>query len=191
MDRMIKRDWRAELLSNATGRVLEVGIGTGGNLTFYPEHIESLTGVDFSKGMLNHARKKVTQLNKKFPIELMEADIQDLPFENNSFDTIISTCVFCSVPDPIIGLKELGRVCKPDGTILMLEHMRSEHRLIGWAMDIMNPITVNIWGANINRDTIKNIEYADLKIESDSRLMGSILKRLSVKPNKVFQSRAL
>ena len=184
MDRMIKRDWRAELLSNATGRVLEVGIGTGGNLTFYPKHIESLTGVDFSEGMLNHAKKKITQLNTPFPIELKKADIQILPFENNSFDTIISTCVFCSVPDPITGLRELGRVCKPNGTILMLEHMRSEHRLIGWTMDILNPITVSIWGANINRETIKNIECADLKIESNSCLMGTIFRRLSVKPNK-------
>lgn len=184
MDRMIKKDWRVDLLSNVSGKALEVGIGTGANLPFYPHHIESLTGVDFSKNMLKHAREKISKLHLPFPVELFEGDIQDLPFLDDSFDTIISTCVFCSVPDPILGLNELKRVCKPTGKILMLEHMRSENKLLGMVMDMLNPITVRLWGSNINRDTIKNIEFSKLEIETNSCLMGTIFRSLTISPNK-------
>lgn len=184
MDRMIKEGWRKDLLANAAGKVLEVGIGTGANLPFYPAQIHSLTGVDFSKGMLKHAKEKEAKGSFSFPVKLVEADIQALPFPDHTFDTIVSTCVFCSVPNPLVGLQELKRVCKPNGQILMLEHMRSENRLVGAVMDMLNPLTVRLWGANINRETIKNIESSGLKIESDSRLMGSIFRELTVHPNK-------
>jgi ubiquinone/menaquinone biosynthesis C-methylase UbiE len=184
MDRMIKEEWRSDLLSQVSGRVLEVGIGTGANLPFYPNQIQTFTGIDFSKGMLKHAKNKVTKGNFSFPIELMEADIQKLPFLDHTFDAIVSTCVFCSVPDPLTGLKELRRVCKPSGRIYMLEHMRSENKFAGLVMDVLNPLTVKLWGANINRETIKNIEHSGLKIETDSQLMGSVVRNLSISPNK-------
>lgn len=183
MDQMIKEKWRTDLLSRVSGKVLEVGIGTGANLFYYPGNIYSLTGVDFSKGMLKHAKEKVSNEKFPFPIELVEADIQDLPFEDCTFDSIVSTCVFCSVPDPIKGLKEIRRVCKPTGKIYMLEHMRSENKLMGFAMDLMNPLTVRLWGANINRDTLRNIEISELIIESNLPLMGSIFRELTVTPS--------
>jgi ubiquinone/menaquinone biosynthesis C-methylase UbiE len=119
MDRMIKVEWRQDLLSHLSGNVLEVGIGTGGNLAYYPNSIVSLTGIDFSKGMLKYAKGKTSKMRFNFPVELVEGDIQELPFSDNSFDSIVSTCVFCSVPDPVKGLKELKRVCKQDGRIYM------------------------------------------------------------------------
>lgn len=184
MDRMIKEEWRINLLSNVSGKVLEVGIGTGANIPFYPKEINSLTGVDFSKGMLKHAENKVTNGKFSFPIDLIEADIQKLPFSDHTFDTVVSTCVFCSVPDPIMGLNELKRVCKPSGQIYMLEHMRSENKLLGLVMDVLNPLTVRLWGANINRETLKNIELSGLKIEKQSQLMGSIVRDLTVSSNE-------
>jgi len=184
MDKMIKEDWRLNLLSNVSGKVLEVGVGTGANLPFYPVNIDLLTGVDFSKGMLKHAQDKVRIKKFSFPVQLVEADIQSLPFPDDSFDYVVSTCVFCSVPDPLIGLQELRRVCKPTGRILMLEHMRSESKGIGFVMDMLNPLTVRLWGANINRKTIKTIEYSGLKIETNKDLMGDIFRELSVSPNK-------
>ena len=164
--------------------MLEVGIGTGANLPFYPINIDLLTGVDFSKGMLKHAQDKVTNKRVSISCKLVEADIQSLPFPDDSFDYVVSTCVFCSVPDPLIGLQELRRVCKPTGRILMLEHMRSESKGIGVVMDMLNPLTVRLWGANINRKTIKTIEYSGLKIETNKDLMGDIFRELSVSPNK-------
>lgn len=184
MDKMIKDKWRHDLLSQVSGEVLEVGIGTGANLPYYPKDIRSLTGVDFSSGMLKLAKEKVLRGNFPYPIELFEADIQNLPFPDNTFDSIVSTCVFCSVPDPIRGLKELRRVCKPTGQIYMLEHMRSENKIIGLTMDILNPLTVRLWGANINRETLRNIETSDIRIDSSIFLMGSIFRQLTLSPNK-------
>ena len=184
MDRMIKEEWRKNLLSQATGKVLEVGIGTGANMPYYREDLVSLTGIDFSRGMLTHAIAKNKQGSFSFPIDLIEGDIQELPFPDEMFDSIVSTCVFCSVPDPVKGLKELRRVCKPTGSILMLEHMRSENKLVSGVMDVLNPLTVRLWGANINRETLKNIELSNLKVESNKPLMSSILRELTISPCK-------
>ncbi len=184
MDKMMKEDWRMDLLKQVSGKVLEAGVGTGANLSYYPPEIHSLTGIDFSPGMLKIAREKLERKQLPFPVELIEADIQELPFNDHTFDSIVSTCVFCSVPDPIKGLKELRRVCKPDGRIYMLEHMRSENKVAGIVMDVFNPLTVRMWGANINRETVNNIEKSGLQIEKIENLMGTIVRRIVLKPNK-------
>lgn len=181
MNRMIKDDWRRALLSSIHGKVLEVGIGTGANLPFYPSDTE-VTGIDFSLGMLNQARKKLQRLNAENHIYLTEMDIQKLDFPGNTFDFIVSTCVFCSVPDPIQGLREIRRVCKPDGKVLMLEHMRSENPIAGLIMDMLNPLTVRLWGANINRRTLDNIRKAGLVIDKNETLYGTIMRKLIVRP---------
>ena len=184
MDKMIREHWRRDLLAGAYGDVLEAGVGTGANLSYYPSSIKSLIGVDFSSDMLKYARQKASQLNAPYKMELIEGDIQELPFPDNSFDTVVSTCVFCSVPDPVVGLEELRRVCKPDGQILMLEHMRSENQAAGLVMDLLNPVTVRMWGANINRETMANIKSAGLSVVGEERLTGSIMRRLLLSPNK-------
>ncbi len=181
MDKMVKEAWRIELLKQVSGEVLEVGVGTGVNLAYYPKGV-SLTGVDFSPRMLELARKKVEHNQFRFEVQLLEADIQELPFQDHTFDYIVSTCVFCSVPDPVEGLKELKRVCKPSGKILMLEHMRSENPVLGFGMDLFNPITVSLWGANINRKTMKNIEASGLIVESSGLLMGTVMRKLTLSP---------
>ncbi|AND43018.1 class I SAM-dependent methyltransferase (plasmid) [Cytobacillus firmus] len=183
MDKMIKDEWRNSLLANVRGDILEVGIGTGINLKYYPKDINSLTGVDFSEGMLNLARKKKKKLQVDFKVNLMNADIQVLPFPDNTFDSIVSTCVFCSVPDPVKGLKELKRVCKPEGEIFMIEHMRSSNPLAGVLMDALNPLTVRLWGANINRDTLHNIDQSGLVIVDNIPLMGTVVRKLTLGPN--------
>lgn len=87
-----------ELLQHAKGKVLEVGIGIGLNLKYYPAHVEA-TGIDFSPAMLQKAKEKAERIPQH--IELLEIDVQQMKFPDNTFDTVVSTCVFCSVPDPV------------------------------------------------------------------------------------------
>ena len=144
-DRMEKmlffNKYRKDLISLASGKVLEVGGGTGANLPYYSRN-SSVVGIDFSKNMLEKS-KKVIKSNNMTNIQLLEMDIQTMCFEDNTFDCAVSTCVFCTVPDPIAGLKEVYRVLKPGGKVLFLEHMRSENPLINiflFMMSIMSKI---------------------------------------------------
>lgn len=171
--------WRNQLFSKIKGpKVLEVGVGTGINLPHYPRNLE-ITGIDFSPGMLQHARKVAEQLD--FPIELMEMDVQSLTFADGTFDTVITTCVFCSVPNPIMGLREIHRVLKPDGQLLMLEHVLSCRVGMRQMMNLMNPLVVSITGANINRDTRSNLQEAGFSVEEED-LWFDILKIFVARP---------
>jgi len=167
--------WRKQLWSQVKGpRVLEVGVGTGKNMDYYPPGLE-VTGIDLTPGMLNQARRKASSLNLDMALHL--GDAQALEFEDDSFDAAVATFVFCSVPDPILGLKELQRVVRPGGQIILLDHVRSENAIIGWLMDLLNPLIVRIYGANINRRTIENVRASGLEIDVVEDLgMGDIIK---------------
>ena len=93
-----------------------------------------------------------------------------------SFDAAVSTCVFCSVPDPVQGLSEVRRVLRPGGRAILLEHVRSRNRFLGWLMDLLNPLVVRLSGANINRDTVGNVERAGLRVVRVTDLLFGIVK---------------
>ncbi|WP_434640701.1 class I SAM-dependent methyltransferase [Thermoanaerobacterium thermosaccharolyticum] len=166
--------WRKMLWSEVSGNtILEAGIGTGSNILYYPEG-KNIYGIDFSPKMVEIAKDKAKRYGKDVDIRVM--DIENLEFNDNTFDAIVTSCVFCSVPDPIKGLKELKRVLKNDGKLFMLEHVRSKKLIIGTLMDILNPLTVNTWGANINRDTVKNLKISGFKILKEENLALDIMK---------------
>lgn len=166
--------WRKMLWSEVSGNtILEAGIGTGSNILYYPEG-KKIYGIDFSPKMVEIAKDKAKRYGKDVDIRVM--DIENLEFNDNTFDAIVTSCVFCSVPDPIKGLKELKRVLKNDGKLFMLEHVRSKKLIIGTLMDILNPLTVNTWGANINRDTVKNLKIPGFKILKEENLALDIMK---------------
>lgn len=153
---------RRRLLARAEGRVLEVGVGTGRNIDLYPDGI-SLVGIDVSTGMLERARRRVESLRLDGHVNLEVADVRHLPFDDDSFDAAVATCVFCSVADPIRGLQEMSRVVRPDGTVLLLEHVRPRLALLGWLFDRLNPLVRRTLGPNINRRTEDNVEAAGLR----------------------------
>lgn len=178
-------NWRKNLWQRVSnflpegGKVLEAGVGTGKNIPYYPKDVE-IYAIDFSKKMLEIALKKARA--NKVNIKFFQMDIQDLDFVDNYFDIIVSTCVFCSVPDPVKGFKELKRVCKPDGKIILLEHMRTEMEPWGRLMDIFNWVSLYTWGANINRRTIENIKKAGLNIVESHDLWFDIVKEIVLSP---------
>jgi phosphatidylethanolamine/phosphatidyl-N-methylethanolamine N-methyltransferase len=169
MEGLFFKSWRKRLWGKVNGHhVLEVGVGTGKNFDYYPKDAR-ITGIDFSEKMLNEARRKRDRKQVKVELDLM--DVQCLSFANNSFDTVVASFVFCSVPSPIKGLRELYRVCKPGGQVLLLEHVLSSKPMIADAMNLLNPIVVGLVGANINRQTVKNVQacpFSSVRVDEDS-----------------------
>jgi ubiquinone/menaquinone biosynthesis C-methylase UbiE len=160
-------------------KALEVGVGTGKNLIFYPDDLD-ITAIDISPRMLKRARKRENKLNLN--VNLQEMDVEHLNFADDSFDTVFATFVFCSVPDPVAGLQELRRVCKPDGKLLLLEHMRPENFVLGLIFDLFNPMIVRMMGANINRRTINNIRQAGWQIKAEECLSSDIVRMIEAVP---------
>lgn len=177
MELMSLKKYRQEAFKDITGNVLEVGVGTGKNILYYPDDI-NVTAIDFSEKMLYKAKEKAEKYNKKVKLILMDA--QNMNFEDNTFDCVFTTCVFCSVPDPVKGLKEIKRVCKPNGKIIMIEHVRSENNVMGLLMDVFNPVTLNLFGANINRKTVENVKKAGLNNIEVTDLMSDIVKKIKI-----------
>ena len=158
--------WRRELWSRVRGpRVLEVGVGTGKNIPYYPKGIE-VTAIDLSPRMLERARIRAGRTGAA--VDLIEADAQALPFPDASFDAAVATFVFCSVPDPVLGLSEMRRVLVPGGQLLLLEHVLSRKPALKPVMRLLNPLTVRVSGANIDRETVENVRgagFANMRVE--------------------------
>lgn len=183
MESMLMDDWRKELFEKIEGKkILEVGVGTGKNLDFYSTDKE-VTGIDFSEKMLEKAKNKSKD---KDHVTLMEMDAENMTFEDNTFDTVVTSCVFCSVPDPVKGLKEIRRVCKNGGKVIMLEHMRSNKPVVGKIMDRINFIPLHIWGANINRQTLKNLQEAGFNKEDTTykNVWSDVVKIIGMRNKK-------
>jgi ubiquinone/menaquinone biosynthesis C-methylase UbiE len=142
-------------------RLLEVGVGTGKNMPFWPKRA-NVIAVDLTPGMLKRAEKRAKNLDITPRLEL--GDAQALNFATNSFDAAAATFVFCSVPDPIQGLNELARVVRPGGHVFLMEHVRSSSKITGKLMDLFNPIMVRVMGNNINRDTVGNVVLSSLEL---------------------------
>ena len=164
------RDWRELMWSKVEGvHILEVGVGTGRNLSFYPEEVQ-VTAFDFSDKMLRRAREKAAQ--QKMAIHLLLMDAQNLGFRDSTFDTAVASLVFCSVPDPVRGLTEIKRVVKPGGKVLLLEHVLSASRPAAWVMNQANPLMLKLFGDNINRKTVENVAKSGLIVEKVTDLSG-------------------
>ena len=174
------RRWRELLWSGVRGKeILEVGVGTGKNIPFYPAAAQ-VTAIDLSPGMLKRARERANQWSGN--LRLLEMDVEDLRFSDHSFDAVVGSFVFCSVPDPISGLREIRRVLRPEGTLHLLEHVLSTRPLMPALMNALNRVVVRMQGVNINRRTADNIRAAGFFVESETDLWWDIFKLFVGKP---------
>lgn len=179
MEGLFFKNWRKRLWAKVEGHhILEVGVGTGKNFDYYRADAR-ITAIDFSPEMLKQAAHKKARKNTSVEIELMDA--QFLAYADNSFDTVIASFVFCSVPLPLKGLRELYRVCKPGGQILLLEHVLSSNPVIAKVMNFINPAIVALFGANINRNTVKNVKACGFALVRVDERSGDIIKLIEAR----------
>lgn len=176
------KNWRGVLWHHASGRILEMGAGTGLNLPYYPAGAE-ITACDLSEGMLRTAMERAR--GKGLGVRFCEADICRLPFPDGVFDTAAATFVFCSLRDPVPCLREMGRVTKADGRILLLDHVRIDRPVIGPLMDLLNVATVRFAGEHIAHRTEDLARAAGLEIVESRRLgfMG-IIRFIAARPGR-------
>lgn len=165
--RRLRRRLFAHVAEGST--MLEIGVGTGLNFPFYPPGIRA-TANDISQPMLNRARRRAERFG--VDVSLFHADAHSLPFADDSFDHVIATLVFCDIPDPVTGLRELARVCRDDGLVLLLEHVRPTGRLTGWLADLVGPALFRGVGIHINRETLTNASDAGLELLTVERALG-------------------
>ena len=172
--------WRKNLLEHAKGKVLEIGAGTGVNFSLYKD-CEHITAIEPNPFMLEKAERKKTKAN--VPITLIEEKAERLPFEDNSFDTIVVMLVLCSVDDPVQSIEEIKRVLKPDGLILFLEHVEMDQTFLKGLQNMLNPVWKRVCdGCHLNRRTESMIRESGLKIVSkQSYLSGLAISLVATK----------
>lgn len=167
------REW---VCSRARGDVLEVAVGTGRNLPCYPDGVR-LTGLDLSPAMLDVARARAADLD--IEITLHEGDAQALPFPDASFDTVVCTLGLCGVPDERAAIAEMHRVLRAGGTLLLLDHIGSHHRLIHWGQRVLEKFTVRTIGDYQTRRPLPLVERAGFVVTDHERLKAGTVERVA------------
>jgi SAM-dependent methyltransferase len=161
------REMRAELLSGARGRVVELGAGTGANIDLYPETVEELVLVEPDPHMSKRLRVRLAGSGRE--AEIVEAPAEQLDLDSDSVDTVVVTLVLCTVPDPLAAIAEIVRVLKPGGQLLFIEHVRAEKpSLARWQDRLERPWHFLADGCHCNRDTLASISASGLKVEDVS-----------------------
>ena len=162
-------DMRAELLRSASGRTLEIGAGTGANLELYPGAVTELVLTEPDPHMAKRLRASLAEQPAAAPAEVVEAGAEDLTFEDASFDTVVSTLVLCTVPDPERAVAEAKRVLRPDGRFLFIEHVRDAEGTgrARWQDRLERPWGWVAGGCHPNRDTGQLIARSFATVESD------------------------
>lgn len=168
---------KRRLFASMTGRCLMVAAGTGNDFRYFPPGLE-IAAIDVSPAMVERARQRAALYNGDLTVRLM--DVQALEFDDATFDTAVTACTFCSVPDPVRGLRELHRCLKPDGKLLMFEHVRSRIGPIAILQDLLTPISRRL-GPDMNRDTVGNVLRAGFELCREKNVYLDVVKAIEAR----------
>lgn len=174
-DRHLFGDSRHWACGQATGNVLEVAVGTGLNLDAYPDDI-TLTGIDLSDLMLDIARKRSTELGRR--AALQQANAQELPFDDDTFDTVVCTFGLCTIPDHVKAIAEMARVLRPGGRLILVDHIESSSRIARGVQRALEVFTVPRGGEHFLRRPLNDVRAAGFEIEQVQRFKLGIVERL-------------
>lgn len=174
-DRRLFGDSRAWACSQATGNVLEVAVGTGLNLPFYPDTV-AVTGVDLSEQMLDIARARAAEAHRA--VALLQGNAHALPFDDSSFDTVVCTFGLCAIPDAEAAVGEMVRVLRPGGALILVDHIASSSRVARGVQWLLERVTVPLGSEHFLRRPLKLVEARRLNIERRERFKLGIVERL-------------
>jgi len=169
---------KRKLFARMQGRCLMLATGTGNDFRHFPRGL-CVTAIDISPSMLARARERARAYAGR--LALVRSDARALAFADQSFDTVVTVCTFCSVPDPVRGLRELRRVLQPEGRLLLFEHVRSRLAPVAIMQDLMTPLTRR-FGPDMNRDTVANVERAGFRIVREENVYLDLVKAVEAVP---------
>lgn len=178
---------RQQLLSGAHGSVLETAVGTGLNLPFYDTGaVTSLTAIDLSRGMLDQAGQRAARLGLANTVQLVQGDVECLQqlFDGRTFDTVVDTFSLCVFPYPAAAIRSMAACLRPGGTLLLLEHSRSDFALLGAYQDLTaQAVAATSKGCRWNDNVSQLVEATGLRIQQSKRHVGGLIVSIvAVKP---------
>jgi ubiquinone/menaquinone biosynthesis C-methylase UbiE len=179
-ERLMLGDLRHRFGAELRGRTLEVAIGSGLNLPHYTGAVTHAVGIDLSAGMLERARGRAEELRR--PIDLLQMDAQRLAFRDLSFDTVAISLSLCTVADPAVALREMVRVCRPEGRIVLLEHVLSSVWPVAVLERLLSPLQERHIGCHLGRRTIDLARDLGFRIDSEQRRLAGIFRLAVVRP---------
>jgi ubiquinone/menaquinone biosynthesis C-methylase UbiE len=179
-DRLLVGRYRRPLFERARGRVLDVACGTGTNVRYVPETTRYV-GIDVSPAMVRRARERVDRYGDEN--EVLEMDAQALAFPDDSFETIVSSLSTCTFPDPVAALREMRRVCDPEGRILLLEHGRSSVELLGRLQDWRADAHFENHRCRWTQDPLEHVDRAGLSVTDASTALLGVLTAIEAEPS--------
>ena len=174
--RVFGTDHRAWACSRASGETLEIAVGTGLNLAHYPAGVR-LSGIDLSPEMLKIAKERAAEL--QLEVSLQEADAQNLPFDDASFDTVVCTYSLCNIPDPHLAVGEMKRVLQAGGRLVLVDHIRSSASGVFWAQKAVEFVTKRLEGEHMTRRPLRQVEAHGLEVIERERMgRAEVVERL-------------